>query len=212
MAAGIAHEIRNPLTTVKGFLQLLREDPEQKDYLEMTVSEVEKIEILANEFLSLAEPEAKVCELIQLNEILDSVITLAEFQAILNDVEIIKEYTTDTASVFGEQNQLKQVFTNVANNAIEAMPNGGKLHIQLNHEGDSAMIRFIDQGCGISNERMKHLGQPFYSTSEKGTGFGLMVSTKIIHEHNGKFISLAKWEKGRLWISVSLSMKVQNEK
>lgn len=90
----------------------------------MTVSEVEKIEILANEFLSLAEPEAKVCELIQLNEILDSVITLAEFQAILNDVEIIKEYNTDSASVFGEPNQLKQVFTNVVNNAIEAMPNG----------------------------------------------------------------------------------------
>ncbi|MGE7905863.1 PAS domain-containing sensor histidine kinase [Peribacillus sp. NPDC094092] len=186
MAAGIAHELRNPLTTVKGFLQLLRENPEQKDYLEMTVSELEKIETLANEFLSLAEPEAKVFEYIQLNDILDSVITLAELQAILNDVEIIKEYNADSASVFGDLNQLKQVFTNVVNNAIEAMPNGGKLHIQLHHGGDSAMIRFIDSGCGISNERMEHLGQPFYSTSEKGTGFGLMVSTKIIHEHNGE--------------------------
>ncbi|MEY9869725.1 two-component system sporulation sensor kinase A [Peribacillus sp. B2I2] len=198
MAAGIAHEIRNPLTTVKGFLQLLREDPEQKDYLEMTVSEVEKIEILANEFLSLAEPEAKVCESIRLNEILDSVITLAEFQAILNDVEIIKEFNTDLASVIGEPNQLKQVFTNVVNNAIEAMPNGGKLHIQLNYEGASAMIRFIDQGCGISNERMKHIGQPFYSTSEKGTGLGLMVSTKIIHEHNGEIHFSSEVGKGTI--------------
>ncbi|WP_317778283.1 PAS domain S-box protein [Peribacillus sp. CSMR9] len=198
MAAGIAHEIRNPLTTVKGFLQLLSEYPEQKDYLEMTVSEVEKIEMLANEFLSLAEPEAKVCESIQLNDILDSVITLAEFQAILYDVEIIKEYNTGLGSVIGEPNQLKQVFTNVVNNAIEAMPKGGKLHIQLNYEGVYAMIRFIDQGCGISKERMKHLGQPFYSTKEKGTGLGLMVSTKIIHGHNGEIHFSSEVGKGTI--------------
>ncbi|MGY3312258.1 two-component system sporulation sensor kinase A [Peribacillus simplex] len=198
MAAGIAHEIRNPLTTVKGFLQLLSEYPEQKDYLEMTVSEVEKIEMLANEFLSLAEPEAKVCESIQLNDILDSVITLAEFQAILYDVEIIKEYNTGLGSVIGEPNQLKQVFTNVVNNAIEAMPKGGKLHIQLNYEGVYAMIRFIDQGCGISKERMKHLGQPFYSTTEKGTGLGLMVSTKIIHGHNGEIHFSSEVGKGTI--------------
>ncbi|MGE7761566.1 PAS domain-containing sensor histidine kinase [Peribacillus sp. NPDC097895] len=198
MAAGMAHEIRNPLTTVKGFLQLLRENPYQKDYLEITVSEVEKIEVLANEFLSLAEPEAKVWESIQLNDILDSVITLEEFQAILNDVEIINEYKTCNASVMGDPNQLKQVFTNVVNNAIESMPNGGKLYIQVNDKGESAIIRFIDQGCGISNERMKHLGQPFYSTTEKGTGLGLMVSTKIIHEHNGEIHFSSEVGKGTI--------------
>lgn len=198
MAAGIAHEIRNPLTTVKGFLQLLRESPDKKDYLEMTVSEVEKIEILANEFLSLAEPEAKVWESIQLTDILDSVIMLAEFQAIINDVEIIKEYKKDFAWVLGEPTQLKQVFTNVVNNAIEAMPKGGKLHIQLKYEEESIVISFIDQGSGISEERIKHLGQPFYSTTEKGTGLGLMVSTKIIHEHKGEIQFSSEVGKGTI--------------
>ncbi|MGE7767784.1 PAS domain-containing sensor histidine kinase [Peribacillus sp. NPDC096540] len=198
MAAGMAHEIKNPLTTVKGFLQLLRENPDKKDYLEMTISEVEKIEILANEFLSLADPEAKVWESIQLTDILDSVIMLAEYQAIINDVEIIKEYKKNFAWVLGDPIQLKQVFTNVVNNAIEAMPKGGKLHIQLIYDGESIIISFIDQGSGISEERIKHLGQPFYSTTEKGTGLGLMVSTKIIHEHKGEIQFSSEVGKGTI--------------
>lgn len=187
MAAGVAHEIRNPLTAIKGFLQLIGETSGKQEYLDLSVREVEKIERLTEEFLCLASPPLQTCESIQLSAILDSVIKLAKFQAILCDVEITKESLIDDSTVFGESNLLKQVFTNVVNNAMEAMKDGGKLHISLDkHDEENLMIRFIDSGCGMSEERMKHLGQPFYSTTEKGTGLGLMVSSKIVQEHHGE--------------------------
>ncbi|MFJ7676461.1 PAS domain-containing sensor histidine kinase [Peribacillus sp. NPDC097264] len=187
MAAGIAHEIRNPLTAIKGFLQLMGETPDKQEYLDLSVKEVDKIERLAKEFLCLANPQLQTCEHTRIPAILDSVITLAKLQANLNDVEITMETKVDDSTVFGEPNLLKQVFTNVVNNAIEAMENGGKLHIQLDeYDPGNLVIRFIDSGSGMTEERMKHLGEPFYSTTEKGTGLGLMVSTKIIHEHQGQ--------------------------
>ena len=197
MAAGIAHEVRNPLTAVKGFLQLMRETADSKEYLDMTVSEVEKIEVLIEEFLSLAQPKSTACEPLQLTPVLDGVISLAEFKAVLNDVRIIKGYEGENVSVMGEPNQLRQVFTNIVSNAIEAMPNGGALRIEVDDSiNGHTIIRFSDQGCGITEERMAHLGQPYYSTKEKGTGLGLLVSSKIVHEHHGKINFYSEVGKG----------------
>ncbi|MGE7603108.1 PAS domain-containing sensor histidine kinase [Peribacillus sp. NPDC097675] len=207
MAAGVAHEIRNPLTAIKGFLQLMGETSCKQEYLDFTVKEVEKIEQLAKEFVCLASPPIQTCESIQLSAILDSVITLAKFQAILCDVEITKEFLIDDSTVFGETNLLKQVFTNVVNNAMEAMKDGGKLHISLDKDDEeNMMVRFIDSGCGMTEERLKHLGQPFYSTTEKGTGLGLMVSSKIVHEHHGDINFSSEVGKGTT-VEITLPIK-----
>nr|WP_269078062.1 ATP-binding protein [Alicyclobacillus acidoterrestris] len=81
---------------------------------------------------------------------------------------------------------MKQVFINILQNAVEAMPNGGTITAQISlHDPQSIQFRFIDQGCGIPQERMKHIGEPFYSSKEKGTGLGLMISLKIVQEHGG---------------------------
>lgn len=209
MAAGVAHEIRNPLTAIKGFLQLMGETSDKQEYLDLTVREVEKIEQLAKEFLCLATPHLQECESIKLSDILDSVIKLAKFQAILCDVEITKDFKTDCSTVLGEPNLLKQVFTNVVNNAMEAMKNGGKLHISLDkYDEKNLMIRFIDSGCGMTEERMKRLGQPFYSTTEKGTGLGLMVSSKIVHEHHGDINFSSEVGKGT---TVEISLPISGE-
>jgi two-component system, sporulation sensor kinase A len=168
-------------------MQLLKETSKNKYYFEMMSNELERIELITNEFLVLAKPQVKAYDRKQLQTILESVITLAEIQGLSNNVEIIKEFESNLLSVLCEQNQLKQVFMNIVKNAIEAMPEGGKIHIQLKmYDHEKIMIRFIDHGYGITDDRIQHLGEPFYSTKEKGTGLGLMVSYKIIREHQGK--------------------------
>jgi signal transduction histidine kinase len=115
------------------------------------------------------------------------IIDLFEPQANLNNVQIITEFDSNIPDIWCEENQLKQVFVNILKNAIEAMDNGGKIFVQIKKIDDSnILIRFIDQGLGIEQERIDRLGEPFYSTKEKGTGLGLMVSFRIIERHNGK--------------------------
>jgi two-component system, sporulation sensor kinase A len=118
--------------------------------------------------------------------LLKDVMTLLESQAILNNVKMISEFEPDIPLLYCDENQLKQVFINIIKNAIEAMPNGGEMKIQAKMQENNLLIRFIDQGCGIPKDRIAKLGEPFYSTKEKGTGLGLMVSYKIIEAHNGR--------------------------
>lgn len=96
-----------------------------------------------------------------------------------------------------EKNQLKQVFLNIIKNAIEAMPGGGELNIKVfKKSGNTISIQFIDQGVGISEDRISSLGEPFYTTKEKGTGLGLMICYKIIENHNGRLIVESKVGEG----------------
>lgn len=96
-----------------------------------------------------------------------------------------------------EKNQLKQVFLNIIKNAIEAMPDGGQLTIKvMKNTGNTISVQFIDQGVGISEDRIPSLGEPFYTTKEKGTGLGLMICYKIIENHNGRLTIESKVGQG----------------
>lgn len=118
--------------------------------------------------------------------VLNQVVLLFSTQSILNNVEIIEEHDSEVPRIYCDENQIKQVFINILQNAVDAMPNGGIIKTQvLCHDSELIKFRFIDQGCGISSERIKYIGEPFYSSKEKGTGLGLMVSNKIVHEHGG---------------------------
>ncbi|MCQ5365006.1 cache domain-containing protein [Anoxybacillus salavatliensis] len=186
LAAGVAHEIRNPLTSIKGFMHLLKEECKtHKHYFEIIESELERINFIVNEFLMLGKPQVMNFQQKDVSVLLKDVITLFDAQAILNNVQIISEFEPDLPLLYCDENQLKQVFINIIKNAIEAMPNGGKIKIQAKMQENSLIIRFIDQGCGIPKDRIAKLGEPFYSTKEKGTGLGLMVSYKIIEAHSG---------------------------
>lgn len=187
LAAGVAHEIRNPLTSIKGFIQLLKsKSNEDSFYHEIMLSEIERINYIVSEFLVLAKPQVVHFEERQLHKLLQSVTTLLGTQAIIKNIEIVSDISDDMPPIYCEDNQLKQVFINVIKNAIEAMPNGGQITvIAKKHGQDSVLIRFIDEGTGIPKERMEKLGEPFYTTKEKGTGLGLMVSFKIIEAHQG---------------------------
>lgn len=188
LAAGFAHEIRNPLTTIKGFLQLMskNEDPTNKKYTSIMLEEIDRLEMITSEFMVVAKPEATKYQTIELIKILEDVIAFLTPQALLKNVQIQFDTVINHVNVYGDEHHLKQVLINVYKNAMEAMPTGGNISTNLTIEDNYIAIEIIDEGCGIPEELMPRLGEPFYTLKEKGTGLGLMVSYKIIEAHKGK--------------------------
>ncbi|MFB5253898.1 PAS domain S-box protein [Bacillus mycoides] len=200
LATAIAHEINNPLTAMQGFMHLLK-SPENKNnehYIDVVLSEIKRIGSITNEFMALAKPQALEIKINDLNILIKQVVMILEPQAMMHNIQIITEVTSDTAFILCEENQLKQVFINILKNAIEATPIGGEILIQIEYSPDKHQvdIRFIDHGCGISKERIPYLGEPFYSLKENGIGLGLMICYKIIEKHQGKILIESEVGKG----------------
>lgn len=194
LAAGVAHEISNPLTVIKGFLQLLQEKTEvNQPYFDIMFSELDRIVYILKEFMLLAKSshllirkEQNICLLIE------HVTTILRSQAVLSNVQISTEFDQMNFLFPCDENQIKQVFVNLMKNAIEAMPTGGQLVVQTKNEDSCLLIRFIDQGEGMSQEELLKLGDPFYTTKESGTGLGLMMCYKIIEAHGGDLVVHSK--------------------
>ncbi|MCM3568706.1 ATP-binding protein [Neobacillus mesonae] len=189
LAAGIAHEIRNPMTALKGFIQLLEGSirKEHSMYYQVITAELERIDTIINEFLLLAKPQAIRFQEKDIIQIMRETIDLLHAHAVLYNVQFVTNYEKGNLPIFCEPNQLKKVFINLIKNAIEVMPNGGKISVTIKRIEDGQIyIAIQDEGTGISKEKIKKLGEPFYTTKERGTGLGLMVSYKIIEEHKGK--------------------------
>ncbi|MCW9129405.1 ATP-binding protein [Bacillus paramycoides] len=187
LAAGVAHEVRNPLTVIKGFIQLFQINKEdQEKYFNLMLSEIERIEAILQEFLSIAKTDEIPTEKKNIYKIFENVVSLINTKAIMTNIQV--ELIADSSEIIIEcsENQLKQVFINILQNSIEAMPDGGKISIHMKEMNeDGVIIDIVDEGIGIPEERIKRLGEPFYSTKEKGTGIGLMLSYKIIESHQG---------------------------
>jgi two-component system sporulation sensor kinase A len=187
LAAGVAHEIRNPLTALKGFAQLLESScmgPKRR-YLDIMQNELDRIEVILNELLILAKPQAVKFSPQPIGALLQEVTTLLSTQAVLKNVVIESSVDPHGPMVNCEQNQLKQVFVNIIKNAIEAMPRGGRLSITARTDNEVVCIQFTDEGEGIPEDLVPKLGEPFFTTKEKGTGLGLLMSHKIILAHQG---------------------------
>ncbi|AZN43236.1 PAS domain-containing sensor histidine kinase [Paenibacillus albus] len=184
LAAGVAHEIRNPLTSLRGFVQLYRTKIDQA-YYQIMLSELDRINDIVSEFLVIAKPQAVVFEMNDIRKMMDDVISLLETEAALRDVQIHAELAPDMPLLYCQQNQLKQVFINVLKNAIEAMADGGEIVIQMEASEQRVVIRIKDNGCGIAEDRLPTVGEPFYTTKEKGTGLGLMICNQIMDAHEG---------------------------
>jgi two-component system sporulation sensor kinase A len=197
LAAGIAHEVRNPLTAIKGFLQLMDGNKKYEDsYFSIINSEINRIELILSELLLLSKPQDLKFKECNLFETLKQIKTLIDTHATMSNIEIDLNYLTAIQTIVCDENQLKQVFINFLKNAIEAMPKGGEISLNVRSEGeDTLKVQIIDQGNGIPKEHLERLGQPFFTTKETGTGLGFMISMKIIENHHGK-IEIASNENG----------------
>ncbi|MFD1735043.1 ATP-binding protein [Bacillus salitolerans] len=207
LAAGVAHEIRNPLTTIKGFIQLYKLENSSIPYNDLLLSELDRIESITSELLSLGKPQAMQLNEVNLVHLIENTLELLSPQAHLNNIQFDFQYPSKVYCMTGEKNQLKQVFLNILKNAIEAMPTGGRIQILLRKDGkNQGIISFQDEGTGIPEEILPKLGEPFYSLKEKGTGLGLMICHKLIKQHGGHIIFYSKLGKGtKVEITVPLT-------
>lgn len=155
LAAGVAHEIRNPLTTLKGFAQMMNENSEPestKRYSKIMIDEINRINFIVSEFMVLSKPHIVQFTLKDLSQSIKNVITLLNTQAIIKNIEIIPEFIGERFIIKCEENQIKQVIANLIKNSIEALPQGGKIHIRMEQQGTYLVISVIDNGVGISRE------------------------------------------------------------
>lgn len=188
LAAGVAHEIRNPLTTIKGFVQLLRGGAVKEEFYEIMSSEIMHIDRIITEFLLLANHQQSQYILTNPADLMGQVLTLVQSQANMNNVAIETRFEPGLPNLLVDRNKLKQAFVNLMKNAIESMTMSGQgtVKVEIKKRGETdVQFRIIDEGIGITSEMKAKLGEPFYSTKEKGTGLGLMVCYKIINEHQG---------------------------
>lgn len=188
LAAGVAHEIRNPLTAIKGFIQLIGEKKgEIPDfYIETIQEELNRIEQIVGGMVVLAKPALETKNDVDLSQVLQDTVNLMGPQARLQEVELSLKLEPGLPPMYGVRNQLKQVFINLIKNAIEAMENGGTVIIQASHKADKLLISVEDTGKGIPKDMLDQLGTPFFTTKEEGTGLGLTVTYRIIQNHKGE--------------------------
>lgn len=189
MAAGIAHEIRNPLTTVRGFLQSFMRRTEFSQYnsqFNLMITELDRANSIITEYLSLARNKRLDQSPQSLNKIVETMLPLMESDALLNEKWIVLELSDDVPSLILDVQEMRQLILNLVRNGLEAMLPGGKLTIGTFSEDEQVILFIQDQGEGIPTEIMQKLGTPFMTTKETGTGLGLPICFSIANRHHAK--------------------------
>lgn len=210
-AASMAHEIRNPLTGIKGLVQLLGEKyTSEKDQSYFTVidQEINRINQIVSEFLILGKPSVIKTDFFNINEVISELRPLIQFEAMRNHHECLFIVPEDPIFVHCSKDQMKQVMLNICKNAIESMKSDGKLTINLKLISNECHVLISDTGIGISPKDMKKLFKPFYTSKETGTGLGLVVCKRIIDTFGGSITIDSKLNKGT---TVTISLPVEEE-
>ena len=199
-SAGIAHEIKNPLASIKNFTQLLPSeygDPNfRKEFIEFVTREVNRINRIVNGLLDYARP--RKLELLKVNipELVDETLSSLNVKFDEHHITIKKNYN-QIPPIEIDPEQIRQVLLNLILNAVEAMPNGGTIKISIQEiEREEVKIEVSDSGCGISDEKLKEIFNPFVTTKEGGTGLGLSIVQRIVNEHGGRIEVESKENRG----------------
>jgi len=188
MAASIGHEIRNPMTTVRGFLQLLQErerDTQDREMMGIMIEELDRANLIISEYLSLAKNKIVELSRKNLNEEIKHLLPLMEADAVRQDKSIQTDLT-EIPDIAMDKNEIYQLILNLVRNGLEAMAPGGLLTIRTFYEEEKVVLSFRDQGPGMPPEVLEKIGTPFFTTKESGTGLGLAVCYSIAYRHNAK--------------------------
>ena len=187
MAAGISHEIRNPMTTVRGFLQLLKADEllaPHAGHFDLMISELDRANAIITEFLSVGNTRTSDMKMMNLNTIIQDIAPLIKIDA-FNQNKQLEIYTQEIPDLLLNHNEIKQLIINLYRNGFEAMEEGGTLTIGTYVEEDNSVVLAVqDQGSGIDPAIMEKIGTPFYTTKEGGTGLGLGICYAVAARHN----------------------------
>ena len=203
LAAGMAHEIRNPLNAISLFSQILKpvlaDDPERVGYIDKLLGEVDRIDDILIQLLASSKRPRGEIQPVFLQEVIER--TLASFKEQLeaHDIKLESDLETGLPPIMANSAEVEQIFTNLFTNAIYEMRQGGELGVRLARDRDRIQIEVSDTGSGISPENLSKIFDPFYTTKPKGTGFGLSVVLRIVTTYQGHIKALSEIEQGTVF-------------
>jgi len=190
LSANMAHEIRNPLASLKGSIEMLKEDALTREHSEklmnIAISEMDRLNRIITDFLTYSRPKPPEFSRFDLHSMLDETVELIKNAIVKTNSIVIKKGFHGPLEIVADPQKLRQVVFNLGINAIEAMPDGGELTIATKLQKDTVVITIKDSGVGIPPENLKEIFYPFFTTKDKGTGLGLSIAYRIVEEHNGR--------------------------
>nr|WP_246625188.1 ATP-binding protein [Fictibacillus nanhaiensis] len=209
LAAGLAHEIRNPLTSINGFAQLFQTQYAKEEtghFIRIMLKETERINFIISQLMILARPHMIIKQQHDLTRVLHR-----SFEFLENQDTIQVDLPKTPVYYMCEENLMTQLFLNLCKNALEAIPATGKISVSLKEVNESITISITDHGPGIPEDLMPMLGQPFYTTKEGNPGLGLLICYQIVQHHEGKMTIESKEGFGTT-VSLEFPMHVTNER
>ncbi|UJF36290.1 ATP-binding protein [Paenibacillus hexagrammi] len=208
LSASVAHEIRNPMTTARGFMQLMKQEVKDNTklhfYSSMIIDEIDRAQLIINDFLSFAKPQVEKMEYVEIEPQMKQAVDIMTPYALLKNVDIQMSPFENSPLVYVSKEKFTQCLVNILKNAVESIQTDeGLIQFSASINGDYTDIHIRDNGVGMTTEEVNRLGEPFYSTKEKGTGLGMMVCHRIIQSFQGNVAVSSEKGKGTL-ITITL--------